>query len=159
MTVTGRKAYHVGTSPTARKDSRKLPMALLKHYAQALLQNRTLWRVALAVSIVAIMVLATMDTRYPMPSTPSDKVNHLIAFLELTILTRLAWPELRAFWYVPALVLFGLGIELVQATLPYRDFSLKDLLADGIGIAIGLLPWPGLPRAGKLDLRDSPESL
>ena len=134
-------------------------MALLKHYGQALLQNRTFWRVALVLSLVAIVVLATMDTRYPMPSTPSDKVNHLIAFLELTILTRLAWPELRAFWYVPALLMFGLGIELVQATLPYRDFSLRDLLADGIGIAIGLLPWPGLPRAGKLDLRNSPESL
>ncbi len=134
-------------------------MALLKHYGQALLQNRTLWRVALVLSLVAIVVLATMDTRYPMPSTPSDKVNHLIAFLELTILTRLAWPELRAFWYVPALLMFGLGIELVQATLPYRDFSLRDLLADGIGIAIGLLPWPGLPRAGKLDLRNSPEFL
>ncbi|MFO7529251.1 MAG: VanZ family protein [Marinobacter sp.] len=134
-------------------------MASFKQHGLALLQNRTLWRVALAVSLVAIVILATTDTRYPIPSAPSDKINHLIAFLELTILTRLAWPELRALWYVPALLLFGLGIELVQATLPYRDFSLKDLLADGVGIAIGLLPWPGLPRAGKLDLRDSPESL
>ncbi|MCG7198163.1 VanZ family protein [Marinobacter pelagius] len=134
-------------------------MASFRQRGQALLQNRTLWRIALALSLVAIVILATMDTRYPMPSTPSDKLNHLIAFLELTILTRLAWPELRAFWYVPALLLFGLAIELVQATLPYRDFSLKDLLADGLGIAIGLLPWPGLPRAGKVDLRNSPESL
>lgn len=134
-------------------------MASFKQRCQALFQNRTLWRVALALSLVAIIILATLDPHHPMPSTPSDKLNHLIAFLELTILTRLAWPELRALWYVPALLLFGLGIELVQATLPYRDFSLKDLLADGVGIALGLLPWPGMPRAGKLDLRDSPESL
>lgn len=134
-------------------------MASFKQRGQALLHNQLLWRAALAVSLVAIVILATLDTRYPMPSTPSDKVNHLIAFLELTILTRLAWPELRALWYVPALLLFGLAIELVQLTLPYRDFSLKDLLADGLGIAIGLMPWPGLPRAGKADLRNSPESL
>ena len=86
-------------------------MASLKQHGQALLQNRTLWRLALATSLIAIVVLATMDTRYPMPSTSSDKINHLIAFLELTILTRLAWPGLRTLWYVPALLLFGLGIE------------------------------------------------
>jgi len=134
-------------------------MASIKQRCQALLQNRTLWRVALALSLVAIIVLATLDPHHPMPSTPSDKINHLIAFLELTILTRLAWPELRALWYAPALLMFGLAIELVQATLPYRDFSLNDLLADGLGIAIGLLPWPGLPRAGRADLRNSPKSL
>ena len=82
-------------------------MASFKQRGLALLQNRTLWRVALAASLIAIVVLATIDTHYPMPSTPSDKINHLIAFLELTILTRLAWPELRALWYVPALLLFG----------------------------------------------------
>jgi VanZ family protein len=83
----------------------------------------------------------------------------VIAFLELTILTRLAWPELRAIWFAPALLGFGLGIELIQATLPYREFSLADLIADGAGIAIGLLPWPGIRNAGKPDLRNSPESL
>ncbi|HBI79295.1 MAG TPA: teicoplanin resistance protein VanZ, partial [Marinobacter adhaerens] len=97
---------------------------------------------AFVVSVLAIGFLATTDSPHAIPSSSNDKVNHLIAFLELTILTRLAWPELRPIWFAPALLGFGLGIELIQATLPYREFSLADLAADGAGIAIGLLPWP-----------------
>ena len=53
-------------------------MASMKN---ALLGNRTLWRVLFALSVLAILVLATADTRFPLPSTPSDKLNHLLAFL------------------------------------------------------------------------------
>ncbi len=134
-------------------------MARFKQQLNQLMRYRPLWRVALLMSVIAIVILATLDTQYPIPSTPSDKINHLLAFLELTVLTRLAWPELRPYWSVPALLLFGLALEIVQAYLPYRDFSLADLAADAAGIFIGLLPWPGLPRAGKLDLRNSPKSL
>lgn len=159
MTMTGRKAYHVGNIPTARERSVTSPMDTLKQQLTSLLQYRPLWQAAFVVSVLAIGFLATTDSPHPIPSSSNDKVNHLIAFLELTILTRLAWPELRAIWFAPALLGFGLGIELIQATLPYREFSLADLAADGTGIAIGLLPWPGIRNAGKPDLRNSPESL
>ncbi|MBQ0748274.1 MAG: VanZ family protein [Marinobacter sp.] len=134
-------------------------MATLKHQLTTLLHFRPLWRFAFLISVVAIGFLATTSSSYPIPSAPSDKVNHLIAFIELTILTRLAWPELRSIWYAPALLAFGLGIEIVQATLPYRDFSLADVAADGAGILIGLLPWPGLRKAARRNLSDSPESV
>ncbi|WP_417567171.1 VanZ family protein [Marinobacter sp.] len=134
-------------------------METLKQQLTSLLNYRALWRVAFVISVLAIGYLATTDNPYPVPSSSNDKVNHLIAFLELTILTRLAWPDLRAVWFAPGLLAFGLGIEVIQANLPYREFSLADLVADGAGIAIGLLPWPGIPKAGKPDLRNSPESL
>ncbi|SOB77664.1 hypothetical protein SAMN04488490_3488 [Marinobacter sp. LV10R510-11A] len=134
-------------------------MATLKHQLLALLHYQLLWRLVLLLSVIAIGLLATTSSDYPIPSAPSDKVNHFIAFFELTIVTRLAWPGLRTIWYAPALLGFGLGIEAVQASLPYRDFSLTDLVADGAGILIGLLPWPGTRKAGKRDLRDSPESV
>lgn len=134
-------------------------MDTLRQQLTSLLHCRPLWRAAFVISVLAIGFLATTDSPYPVPSSSSDKVNHLIAFLELTILTRLAWPELRAIWFVPALLGFGLGIEVIQANLPYREFSFADLAADGAGIAIGLLPWPGIRRAGNPDLRNSPESL
>ncbi|WP_100637959.1 VanZ family protein [Marinobacter salexigens] len=134
-------------------------MATLKHQLTSLLNFRPLWRFALLLSVIAIGFLATTSNSYPIPSAPSDKVNHLIAFIELTIVTRLAWPNLRAIWYAPALLAFGLGIEVVQANLPYRDFSLADLAADGAGILIGLLPWPFLPKNSDQDLRDSPKPL
>lgn len=134
-------------------------MATLKHQLLALLHFQPLWRLALLLSVIAIGFLATTSSDYPIPSAPSDKVNHLIAFFELTIVTRLAWPQLRSIWYAPALLGFGLCIEAVQASLPYRDFSMADLAADGAGILIGALPWPGIRKTSKRDLRDSPESV
>ena len=77
---------------------------------------------------------------YPIPSAPSDKLNHLLAFIQLAIVTRLAWPELSRIWIALGVMGFGLAIEVTQAQLPYRDFSLMDLAADGVGTAIGLLP-------------------
>ena len=72
--------------------------------------------------------------------------NHLLAFLQLAVVTRLAWPGLGKLWIVIGLLAFGLGIELVQAQLPYRTFAIADILADAAGIAIGLLPCPGFIR-------------
>ncbi|MDX1816141.1 MAG: VanZ family protein [Marinobacter sp.] len=131
-------------------------MASFRHSINALLQNRTLWRIALLISVLVIIVLATADPKTPLPSTPSDKLNHLLAFVELTLLARLSWPDRSPIVYVPALLAFGMGIELVQANLPYRDFSLMDFATDAIAIGIGLLPWPGIPGLKKTDLGKTP---
>ncbi|MBE0485845.1 VanZ family protein [Marinobacter sp.] len=129
------------------------------HIIETILRMRLLWRAVLVASIAAILYLATTSSSYPIPSAANDKVNHIIAFIELTIVTRLAWPRLSAYWYVPALLSFGFALEVVQAQLPYRNFSMADVLADAFGIAIGMLPWPGIRSARQPDLRDSPDSL
>ncbi|CAI6148493.1 MAG: hypothetical protein SPLUMA1_SPLUMAMAG1_00659 [uncultured Sulfurimonas sp.] len=36
------------------------------------------------------------------------------------------------------LLVFGLQIEIVQAFLPNREFSLLDVFADGVGILLGM---------------------
>jgi VanZ family protein len=38
-------------------------------------------------------------------------------------------------------VAYGVGIELVQAMLPERGFSVVDMVANGIGAALGTAPW------------------
>lgn len=134
-------------------------MAQMKHRVLSLLRYQPLWRIALALSLAAIVFLATTPNPYPVPASASDKVNHLIAFIELTLLARLAWPELKAAWPAVALLAYGLGIELVQAGLPYREFSLADLAADGAGIAVGLALWRVLARHLTSDLRHSPKSM
>lgn len=113
---------------------------------EQILDCRPLWQLALFISVIAILYLATTSQPYPLPSSPYDKINHLIAFTELTILARLGWPRMPGIWLVAGLCLYGLAIELVQSQLPYREFSMADLIADAAGIAIGLLPWPGLRR-------------
>jgi VanZ family protein len=111
-----------------------------------LLRLCVLWRFALLASIAVILFLATTAGPLPVPSAPSDKVNHLIAFLELTLLVRLGWPQLKPLYFVPLLLGFGMLIEIVQATLPYRDFSMADVAADAAGIAVGMLIWPWLQK-------------
>jgi len=78
------------------------------------------------------------------PSVPmvdvGDKVQHMLAFAALTLVARLAWPR-RPIWQLMAwLVLFGAGIELLQAVPAlHRDSDWHDLLADSIAIAFTAL--------------------
>ncbi|MBJ6136599.1 VanZ family protein [Marinobacter litoralis] len=123
-------------------------MRRFRQLLDSLLRQTRLWQTVFFLSLAAILYLATTSQSYPIPSSANDKINHLIAFAELTIVTRLAWPRLGFYWYVPALLSFGFALEAIQATLPYRDFSLADVLADALGIAIGMLPWPGIRRVG-----------
>ena len=47
---------------------------------------------------------------------------------------------------------FGFGVELLQATIPYRDFSWIDTVANGVGSAIGATTWSIL--RGQVTTRD-----
>jgi len=111
-----------------------------------LIDQPLFWRLALALSVVAILYLATTSSPYPLPATASDKINHLLAFLELTLLARLGWPGIQRLPVVFALAGYGLAIELIQTQLEHREFSITDLLADGAGIVLGLMLWPLLRR-------------
>lgn len=119
-------------------------MAFLRQRIRFLIEYQPLWRSVLIISAAAIIYLATTSQPYPIPSAASDKVNHILAFFQLAVVTRLAWPALGKVWVIAGLMAFGLAIEVVQAQLPYRTFAISDILADGVGIAIGLLPCPDL---------------
>jgi len=134
-------------------------MPHIRHLFIWLLTLRRLWQVTFFISIAAILYLATTSSNYPIPSSPNDKITHLIAFLELTLVTRMAWPRLSIFWYALSLLAFGFALEGAQASLPYRDFSLADLAANAIGIGLGALPWPGLRQARLADSQKTPGSL
>ncbi|MDX1635932.1 MAG: VanZ family protein [Marinobacter sp.] len=122
-----------------------------------LLARRWPWRLALAISVAAILFLATTSQTHAVPASFGDKFNHLIAFVELTLLARLGWPHARPLLVATLVLGFGLLLELLQAPLPYRSFSLLDLAADaaGIGLGLALSPWllaraqraPGRPSA------------
>lgn len=135
-------------------------MAFLTQRIRFLLDNQPVWRAMLVISATAILYLATTSEPYPVPSSDNDKLNHVLAFLQLTIVTRLAWPGLGRLWIVLGLLAFGTSIEIVQAQLPYRTFAVADIVADAAGIAIGLLPCPDFikrrakPSHKKTDVRE-----
>ncbi len=106
--------------------------------------------------LVALMGVVSWLAFAPQPAEPHslthvDKLEHAAAFATLTAVALLASrPGLRISLQV-ALGMLGYGafIELVQTFLPTRQGDWPDLLADAVGIAIGLtlvrwarLRWP-----------------
>ena len=63
----------------------------------------------------------------------------------------LAFSAVWAFWQQPrlwprlvaVLLAYGIGIEIAQSFIPSRDADWHDVVADSVGIALGLLAaWP-----------------
>lgn len=68
-----------------------------------------------------------------------DKIEHLLAFFVLTVLARMGWPR-RSWITLIALLTYGIGIELVQGSAALgRTASAADVVADMIGISLGLV--------------------
>ena len=90
---------------------------------------------------LAVCWLAFSPAPPPAADTGWDKANHALAFAVLAVTAELAfWPLPRRRWVTAlGLLAFGGFIELVQAQIPERTGEWPDLLADGSGIALGLL--------------------
>lgn len=89
--------------------------------------------------MAVVFVLAIM----PAPQAPSlgagDKVNHIAAFLVLTLLGRSAYRHVAAWRLAVGLSLFGVWIELTQAIpMLQRDASVWDWVADSAAIVVAL---------------------
>lgn len=66
-----------------------------------------------------------------------DKQNHFIAFFVLYILLSAAYQNWSVRKKIVLLVFVGVQIEAMQYFIPGRFFSVLDIFADSIGIAIG----------------------
>lgn len=96
-------------------------------------------RLAFAVGVVANFYLSVAR-----PSTlPGievwDKLLHAGMYCSLSIAALIGFQgRLSTAWICLAVFALGVALELVQAVLPYRNFSLGDLIANGVGIALGV---------------------
>lgn len=106
-----------------------------------LTQWTSAWRFALIASMALILWLSTSQLDHPVVTSTWDKANHAVAFIELILLARLGWPRLPVIHSALIILGFGVLIEIIQAPLPYRSASLLDIVADAIGILIGLAIW------------------
>lgn len=97
---------------------------------------------------LAALLAASVFALWPGYANPPSPlgwhvVNHLAAFIVLTMLARAAWPDLRRIWLFLVLLAYGGLIELLQS-LPVisRTMSLYDWAVDAVGILLGLvLVW------------------
>jgi VanZ family protein len=68
-----------------------------------------------------------------------DKAAHALAFAALMLLCAFAYRRRLSLSRIALLLfLFGVAIEIVQFLLPYRQFSLLDMLANSLGILVAL---------------------
>ena len=101
-------------------------------------RSRTVW----IVSTIALAILIGVLTLTPTPHMPRsdlhlDKVAHMLAFLSLVFPTALLWPRVTS-WIGLLAVVYGGAIEVIQ---PYtgRSAEFADLLADGVGVGLGIV--------------------
>lgn len=90
---------------------------------------------------ILIFILCTIPSKHiPLPSSLSDKSNHLIAFGGFTFFW--LFQSSKAWLILLIAVLYGIAIEFWQATLPesfHRGFEWYDVIADAIGSLTGFL--------------------
>ncbi|HPS56476.1 MAG TPA: VanZ family protein [Spirochaetota bacterium] len=104
-----------------------------------ILNNPIINKYMLWAGLVIIMMLAVTPGNYALETGFSDKLNHLAAFLVLSLLALRAYPRMYlrcGLW----LMLYGIVIEGIQIWIPGRSCSLMDLAADLCGIAAGVIP-------------------
>jgi len=94
-------------------------------------------RVLLIAALLVITYLALTPKIYPYVETISDKVRHGLAFFVLAWLFDISFPKSSFSTAKIGLLLgYGLFLELWQLYLPYREFSILDLLADSLGLFV-----------------------
>ena len=103
---------------------------------------RTLFWLALIGSYIFAIVPQDIA---PKIGSLSDKSTHFIAFAVLTLLLRFAY---SVTWFQTFFLLFvyAVFIEFSQFFTPNRSAELLDVVADVIGISIGLLFYPFIQK-------------
>jgi hypothetical protein len=99
-----------------------------------------LFLLAFCLAATFAFVMATLPHPPRIPGNPQDKIQHIAAFVVLTVLAIPAFPRARLLSIVLGLSAFGALIEFVQA-IPalHRDSDWHDWLADTVAILGALL--------------------
>ena len=109
-------------------------------YLTAMHLFRRLFVLAFWAALIFALVMALLPKPPALPGDPGDKVQHVIAFVTLTALARLAYPRVRTLTLVLGFALFGAVIELGQMTPGLgRDGSIDDWIADIAAVGAVLL--------------------
>jgi hypothetical protein len=93
------------------------------------------WLLPGAVLIVALLPATEAPTVFA-----SDKLNHMLAFVTLSLFARVLWPRLSFSVLFAVLAAFGGLIEALQWSLGFgRDADWMDFAADVLAISLGLV--------------------
>jgi len=116
------------------------PLSPLRDALAACLAFARLWKLVLVVLLVAVSYLALTPRPPAGIDLGWDKLNHMAAFTALAFCAALGFRTTRRTLLAASggLLVFGGLIEILQLTVPGRSSEWGDLLADAIGIAVGM---------------------
>lgn len=105
-----------------------------------------LFRLAFWAALLFALAMALLPQPPQLPGAPSDKIQHVLAFLVLTALALAAYPVVSRLRLAVALSAFGALIEVLQMIpMLNREAQLIDWLAD-TGAVLGALAAAALVR-------------
>ena len=104
-------------------------------------RNRNWFRWAFVGFVIVVTYLALTPAPPPRLTTGWDKLNHALAFATLAFFgdNGFITTHRRRLLGAIALIAHGASIEIAQHFVPSRSSEWGDLLADVVGVAIGLL--------------------
>lgn len=104
------------------------------------LRSPRAWRWLVLMLVLLVCWFAFVPDPPQSVDTGWDKLNHVLAFGALSFSGWFAWgaPRRRMLGVVLGALMFGIFIEVVQTQIPGRSGEWPDLLADSVGIAIGI---------------------
>ena len=109
-------------------------MFSISHWAPASRRRAAYGFAAVLAAIIAVLTLLPQALP-PSASVGIDKLYHFIAFAGLMLPVAALWPK-GLVWMIPAALLFGTGIEIIQPFVN-RSRELADFMANGAGILAG----------------------
>jgi VanZ family protein len=101
----------------------------------------TLFKTSFFITFGVIEYLALTPQHIEVLDGLWDKQNHFAAFFVLYILLSFGYLQFSIIKKLSLLLLMGFQIEVTQYFIPGRFFSLMDIVADSIGIAIGVVVY------------------
>lgn len=106
----------------------------------SLITRKDIWGTLLLLLLAVVSLLAWTPAERQVSLSDWDKANHLAAFGALACVAMLWRGHRPGAWRAVALALLAYGglIELVQMGIPSRSADWADVLADALGIAMGL---------------------
>ena len=109
---------------------------MIEKITVTVLKNKMFLRITFFLWLITITILSVMPSP-DMADGVSDKLSHFIAYFVTTAWLCLAFKRARfsyIFLYSLFVFFYSTGIEVIQYFLPYRDFSVGDILANISGI-------------------------
>lgn len=107
---------------------------------------RRIWKCTWAVLVAVVGVAALTPGELAPSVTASDKMDHLLGFATLSATHMLALAPARRSSVMAGvgMLFYGALIELLQTQVPGRHGDLKDVMADAMGVALGIAMVTGL---------------